>query len=190
MITDSLNLEMGLLQHSNFGINATGLPSSLTIEINPQLCLNWEKIEGVTAKGEPTDARYIALVGPGINRNQNDNPPENGNYTQSKTKTSAATDINVQSDEDMEAAKNAESNQIKIASQEDFLNTPSTAIELKGIIVTPQKSTTDTSVNIEDSSVQSIWEKTAFQLMDYINQLDLTSQNISEDAPCMDIGLE
>lgn len=182
--------KMGLLQHSNFGINATGLPSSLTIEINPQLCLNWEKIEGVTAKGEPTDARYIALVGPGINRNQNDNPPENGNYTQSKTKTSAATDINVQSDEDMEAAKNAESNQIKIASQEDFLNTPSTAIELKEIIFTPQKSTTDTSVNIEDSSVQSVWEKTAFQLIDYINQLDLTSQNISEDAPCMDIGLE
>ena len=101
---------MGLLVHSNFGINATGLPASLTIEINPQLCLNWEKIDGVTAKGIPTNARYLALVGPGINRNQNDNPPENGKYTESKTKKNALVDVNVQSDDDAEMAKNSPSN--------------------------------------------------------------------------------
>lgn len=102
--------KMGLLVHSNFGINATGLPASLTIEINPQLCLNWEKIDGVTAKGVPTNARYLALVGPGINRNQNDNPPENGKYTESKTKKNALIDVNVQSDDDAEMARNAPSN--------------------------------------------------------------------------------
>ena len=102
--------KMGLLVHSNFGINATGLPASLTIEINPQLCLNWEKIDGVTAKGIPTNARYLALVGPGINRNQNDNPPENGKYTESKTKKNALVDVNVQSDDDAEMAKNSPSN--------------------------------------------------------------------------------
>lgn len=102
--------KMGLLVHSNFGINATGLPASLTIEINPQLCLNWEKIDGVTSKGVPTNARYLALVGPGINRNQNDNPPENGKYIESKTKKNALIDVNVQSDDDAEMARNSASN--------------------------------------------------------------------------------
>lgn len=152
--------KMGLLQHSNFGINATGLPASLTIEINPQLCLNWEKVEGVTAKGEATDARYIALTGPGINRNQNDNPPENGNYTKSKTKTSAATDINVQSDADAAAAKAAESNQTVIIPQEGFLSgrgTEDNSFELDEVVVVGTRKnanktgTEDSSTNLTES---------------------------------------
>lgn len=133
--------KMGLLQHSNFGINATGLPASLTIEINPQLCLNWEKVEGVTSKGEILDARYIVMSGPGINRNQNDNPPENGSYVESRTKTSAATDINVQSDEEQSAAKEAASNQINIISQNVNIN------ELPEVVIVgkanPKKSVLD-----------------------------------------------
>ena len=113
--------KMGLLQKNNFGINAAGIPASVTIEINPQLCLNWEKVEGVTASGEALDARYIVLSGPGVNKTRNDNPPENGSYTESKTKKMAASDINVQSDED--AKKAAEADKKVIVSQNEVYKT-------------------------------------------------------------------